>query len=105
MKLSSTQVKNVVASFFLFHGKFPPGTNSSNWQDVLMGDMQFDDPPLEGDPHFEKKKLSVQLQQSFNTLGASLKSPLSVLKKTSRRMRDLVKFCDENQGDLGLFES
>jgi hypothetical protein len=101
MNLNKQQVENLILSFFIFHGKFPPGTTATNWKQTKMSDMQFDDPPLPGNPDFEKQKLAVLLQQQFNQLGLGMISPLDILKDGAKTMQGLADFCFKNQSVLG----
>lgn len=95
--LTEDQTRQLVTMFFYNHGKIPVGTTFENWGDVTMSEMQFDDPPLPGDPDYEKKKLAVLLQHEFNMFGLNLKSPLKLMKKGSAKVKDLWTFCFENQ--------
>ena len=95
--LPKRQVILFVYQFFDNRSKFPPGTTTENWIDVKMSDMLFDQPPLPANPHFEKKKLSKEMQAWFSEMKLKLKSPLTLLKTNSKTMKDLWKFCYENQ--------
>lgn len=70
-----------------------------------MKEMIFDDPPLVGDPHFEKRKLSAQLQFRFNSLGVKVPSTLAILKKNSATMKDLWEFCFDNQSEMEIMST
>ncbi len=93
--LSARQVSGVVFTLLVSRGKFPPGTTTRNWTEVLLGDLQIDDPPLFGDPNYEKKRLALELQLQFLDLGADLRSPLATLKKARSTVAELVTFCRE----------
>jgi hypothetical protein len=71
-----------------------------NWQDVTMKQMEFDDPPLGGDPDFEKKKTALDLQAQYNALGIAVDSPLAVLKKVTATMKDLWQFLHKSQEEI-----
>ena len=83
--------------FFRNRGKFPSGTKPQNWVGVKMSEMLIDDPPLPGQPHFEKRKLTLEIQAWFREMVLELKSPLALLKEKNKTMRDLVSFCVNNQ--------
>jgi len=103
MNLSEQNVKTLVLWFFIDHGKFPPETDNENWEAGTMSEMQWDDPPLPSDPNFEKRKLSQLLILQFNSMGLKLKSPLSMMKKKQKTMKDLWKFCFENIENMEVF--
>lgn len=99
-KLSKAQTKNLVYWFYFFRGKFPPGTTYGDFEALTMGDLQVDDPPLPGDPHFEKKKLAVELQFQFFQLGYRLASPLAEMKKKAKTLKAFHGWCHANHKDL-----
>ncbi len=99
MKLSKANVRTLVLWFFIDKGKFPPGTTMQNWQSRTMAEMQFDDPPLPAEPHYEKAKLALLLQAHFNDIGLTLTSPLALMKAKTKTMKDLWEFCYENMGE------
>ena len=94
--LSKKQVKNLVYWFYVFHGKFPPGTTYDNFEELTMGNLQVDDPELPGDPNYEKKKLALELQWQFDKLGYKLTSPLEEMKKKQKTLLEFHTWCFEN---------
>jgi hypothetical protein len=96
-KLSKKQCRSLVYRYFLREGWLPPGTTVETWPDVTMGDMVIDDPPLPDDPHFQKKRIALDLQNLFFVLGSGLASPLAQLKQEETTLGDLAEWCFENQ--------
>lgn len=80
---------NVVRNHLHLQGWLPPGTTKENWEKVTIDQLQLDDPPLPSDPHFQKKRLSLEFQAMFYSVGSKLKSPLQELKTPAKTLRDL----------------
>lgn len=99
-QLSKRQVKNMVYSFYQYRGKYPPGVTYQNFELTKMVELQVDDPPLPGDAHFEKKKLSTELQHLFFQIGYQLDSPLAEMKKSSNTIGEFHKWCYEHHHDI-----
>ena len=95
-KLNKTQSQNHLYWFYFFAGKFPPGTDRENFAKLKMSELQVDDPALPSDPHFEKKRLSLELQLSFFRLGYTLPSPLAQMKKRTLELGDFATWCWTN---------
>ncbi len=95
--LSRGQVAHFVYNFFESRSKFPPGTTTQNWTSVTMGQMLFDQPPLPANPHFEKRKLALEIQAWFGAMMLDLESPLEILKTPTKTMKDLWLFVSDNQ--------
>lgn len=98
--LSKKQVKNLVYWFYFFRGKYPPGTTYKTFETLTMADLQVDDPPLPGEPHFEKKKLALELQDLFFQLGYQLSSPLGEMKKRTETLDKFHAWCHSNHTDM-----
>ena len=88
--------RNIIYGYMLTEGWLPIGTTGSNWDSVTMADLQMDDPPLPGDPHLQKKRISAELQNIFSWLGVRLRSPLSELKKKTVTLGDFADWCHSN---------
>ena len=99
-KMSAKQIKNLVYYFYLYRGKFPSGTNYSNFESKTMGELQVDDPPLPSDPSFEKKKLALELQHQFFQLGFRLGNPLPQMKKKSQKLKDFHGWCHAHHDEF-----
>lgn len=100
MALSKTAVEKVVLFFFARRGMLPVGTTAANWRTVTMAQFQFDDPPINNEPHFVKKKISQELQTMFNDIGIGVSSPLPVLKRPTATLGELTSTLHESQTDL-----
>jgi hypothetical protein len=97
-KLAKGQCRSLIYRYFLNEGWLPAGTTIQNWGTVTMGGMEIDDPPLPSDPHFQKKRIALDLQNLFIVLGSQVASPLSELKKATNTLADLAEWCHTNQG-------
>lgn len=97
-KLSLQQCKNIVYFYFLSEGWLPAGTTAENWEAVKMADMEMDDPPLPSDPHLQKKRISLDLQQMFFVFGSQLASPLGELQTGSLTLGKFSGWCESHQG-------
>src|SRR5688572_6469862 len=100
MGLTKKQTRNLVAFFWLFHGRFPAGTDDSNWEAVTMKQLQLDDPPIPGSPDFEKKKFAELLALDFNKLSVKVPGLLSLFKKDNTTMLELWTHCFDNQREF-----
>jgi hypothetical protein len=96
-RLSKNQCSSLVFHYFLFEGWLPPGTTPKTWRSVTMGAMDFDDPPLPGDPDLQKKRIAFDLQSRFILLGSRVAAPLEVLADDEATLGALATFCFENQ--------
>ena len=96
-KLSKNQSRSLVYRYFLNEGWLPAGTTRNNWGAVLIRDLALDDPPLPADPHFQKKRVAMDLRNFFSILGSGLASPLEQLKRSTKTLDDLAEWCFENQ--------
>jgi hypothetical protein len=96
-RLSKNQCSSLVFHYFLFEGWLPPGTTPKTWRAVTMGAMDFDDPPLPGDPDLQKKRIAFDLQNQFFLLGSGLRSPFEFLTDDEATMGELAVWCFENQ--------
>jgi hypothetical protein len=99
-KMNAKQVKNLIYYFYFYRGKFPPGTTYQTFESLKMGDLQVDDPPLPGEPHFEKKKLALELQHQFFQLGFQLTSPLAEMKKKTQTTKVFHQWCHANHKEF-----
>ena len=95
--LNRRQTRNLVSRYFHKEGWLPAGTNPSQWASVAMADIDFDDPPLPGDPHLQKKRVALDLQNLFFMLGSKLASPLAQLRSSTGTLGDFADWCFENQ--------
>ena len=96
-KLKKNTCRAIVYNQLLLDGWLPAGTTDTNWWNVTVGQLQLDDPPLPSDPHFQKKKLALELQAAFIRLNSALSSPLAQLKSSTQTLDDLAIWCFENQ--------
>jgi len=94
---TKNQCQTFIYRYFLRQGWLPPGTTRHNWGDVTMKMLYMDDPPLPSDPHYQKKKAALDLQDHFLTFGGGIESPLAQLKKPTLTLRELAEWCSENQ--------
>ncbi len=97
MKLNKKQTRNLVARFWIFEGRLPPGTNNDTFDSVTMAQLQLDDPPVPGSPDFEHQKYADMLTQQFNKLSIAVPGILKVLKDDGKTMGELCQHCFENQ--------
>ena len=95
-KAPAVLCRSIVKNYFLHEGWLPRGTAVEEWKAVTFEQMDIDDPPVEVDPHFQKKKIAVALQHAFQLAGGSLASPLAELKKPASSLGDLADWCIEN---------
>jgi hypothetical protein len=95
--LTKKQCRSLVYRYFLREGWLPSGTTDKTWSTVTMADMVIDDPPLPDDPHFQKKRIALDLQNLFFVLGSSVASPLAQLKAAATTLGELAQFCFDNQ--------
>ena len=95
-KLSLKACRGLVYQNFLREGWFPPGTTLQNWDELTMSDLLFDDPPLPGDPDFQKRRVSLDLRSLFYALGRQLADPFGQLKKKGETLAEFSKWCYEN---------
>ena len=95
--ITKNQCRALVYHLFLLEGWLPAGTTPQSWAQVTMGQMQFDDPPLPSEPHFQKKRLALELQAAFIRLGSSIPSPLAELKNAAGTLGDLAVWCYQHQ--------
>ncbi|MCK4414955.1 MAG: hypothetical protein KAY32_15580 [Candidatus Eisenbacteria sp.] len=95
--LNKNRCKNFVYQFFLTEGWLPPGTTPKNWSAVTIGELGIDDPPLPSDPHLQKRRVALDLQNFFALLGGKLPSPLSQLKRRSLTLGGFADWCHANQ--------
>lgn len=96
-KLKKGQCRSLIYRYFLNEGWLPAGTTTDSWREVTIDEMEIDDPPLPSDPHFQKKRISLDLQNLFVVLGGQIPSPLAELKKKTRTLADLADWCYDNQ--------
>lgn len=96
MAISQRQCRSLIYRYLLNEGWLPRGTTTSSWRDVTLAEIDFDDPPLENDPHFQKKRVALDLQNLFFVLGSDLASPLGQLKRGESTLVDLADWCAEN---------
>ena len=101
MKLSRKQIENLIALFFLHIGRFPPGTDGTNWKQVKMSDLSLDDPPLPGKPDYEHKKYAELLTLDFNKLGVKMPGLEKQFANDDLTMGELVDYCVANAVPLG----
>lgn len=98
--LTKKQVDTAVLWYFAIRGRFPSGTTKQTWKAVTMAQMEFDDPPLVADPHFEKKKISNELNAIFNGIGIKVNSSLPILKAATKTMADLSENLHGSQQEM-----
>lgn len=96
-ELSRKQARNLVDRYFHAEGWYPRGTAAGDWEDVTIAELGLDDPPLDSDPHVQKKRVALDLQKLFWMLGSGLASPLAELKKKTSTVGELADWCHENQ--------
>ncbi len=97
-KLSLNQCRGIIYRYFLNAGWLPVGTPKRTWPSVSMQDLQMDDPPLPGDPHLQKRRIALDLQNFFFVaLGAVIPSPLERLRAANFTLGELAQWCFENQ--------
>jgi hypothetical protein len=92
-KLSLNACRGLVYQNFLREGWLPSGTTAQNWSGLTMADMLFDDPPLPGDPNFQKRRVSLDLRSLFYALGRELEDPFGELKKKTETLGDFAGWC------------
>src|ERR1041385_1516977 len=97
MKLNQKQTRNLVAAFWVFQGRLPPGTTNTNFDAVAMKDLQLDDPPLPNAPDFEHRKYAELLTHDFNKLSIAVPGILEVLTDDNKTMLELWTHCFEKQ--------
>jgi hypothetical protein len=95
--LTLNQCRTTVFIYFLREGWLPVGTTKQTWKRVTMGDMEFDNPPLPADPHFQKRRISMDLQVIFFNLGSQLGDSLSVLSDDEETLGDFATWCHQHQ--------
>jgi hypothetical protein len=100
MKLNKKQTRNLVARFWIFEGRLPPGTNNDSFDGVTMVELQLDDPPVPGSPGYEHKKYADMLTGQFNKLSIAVPGILEVLEDDAKTMAELCQHCFENQKAL-----
>src|SRR5437879_863248 len=98
-KLSQIQCRSLVFRYLLTEGWLPAGTTEDNWGDVVVGDLEIDDPPLPGNPDLQKARVALDLQNFFHVLGSTIASPLGKLRDGSLKLRDLADWCCAGQSD------
>jgi hypothetical protein len=99
-KLNLQQCKNTVFFYFLAEGWLPKGTTDATWESVTMADLGMDDPPLPSDPHLQKKRIALDLQNFFFILGSRLSSPLGELQTGSVTLGEFAEWCHSHQEDV-----
>lgn len=95
-KQTQAACDNIVHNYLAAEGWLPPGTTDDSWQEVRIGDLQLDDPPLPSSPHLQKQRVARDLQQIFFWLQAKLTSPLAQLKKPDLTLRQFCDWCFAN---------
>jgi hypothetical protein len=99
-KLKPKTIRGIIFKFFRDKTMWPLGTTSANWKKVQMKDFNIDTPALHNDPHYEARKLSIELQLMFLDVDAELKRPLAILKSKSKTVADLLDYCEKNHKTL-----
>lgn len=98
MRISLNQARGIVYRFFLNEGWLPPGTTRQTWPEVTLGDLGMDDPPLQSDPHLQKRRIALDLQNFFFVaVGVRIPSPLERLMTSTLTLGELAQWCFENQ--------
>jgi hypothetical protein len=95
-KLDLDMCKGLVYQDFLREGWFPPGTTLQNWDALTMSDLLFDDPPLPGDPDFQKRRVSLDLRSLFYALGRQLADPFNELRTKDETLAEFSQWCYDN---------
>ena len=96
-KLTKNQCRSVVYHVFLVDGWLPKGTTPHTWDQVTLGAIDFDDPPLPGAPDFQKQQAAAELQTAFLRLGAQVPSALAILSQPTTTLGSLAQWCCDNQ--------
>jgi hypothetical protein len=95
-KLSLNACRGLAYRYFLREGWLPPGTTEDNWDGLRMDQMMFDDPPLPSDPHFQKRRASLDLMALFFVLGHELEDPFDELSDDKLTLSDFAEWCSEH---------
>ncbi|MBN1420653.1 MAG: hypothetical protein JXP34_17910 [Planctomycetes bacterium] len=95
-RLTAKKCENFVWVFFLEEGVLPAGTTRRNILALKVSDLGLDDPPLPGDPHFQKKKAARRMQVWFLAMGYRLTSPLPILRDGKKSLRQLATWIREH---------
>ena len=83
--------------YFLRRGWLPPGTTHHNWRDVTIEMLHLDNPPFANDPHYQKNKVALDIQDHFLTFGGGIESPLNLLSKPELNLIQIGDWCFEHQ--------
>lgn len=100
MALTKKQFRNFTALFWLHQGRLPAGTNNSNFDQVTMADLDFDDPPVPG--ALELEKYTKLMEYDLNKLGVAVPGIRDVLANNAKTMADLYEHCYDNQQPFPL---
>ena len=95
-KLSLNACRGITYRYMLREGWLPPGTTAQSWPTVTMADLLIDDPPLPNDPHFQKRRVALDLQALYFALGHELADPFSQLKKDALTLGEFAAWCHAN---------
>src|SRR5256885_14778742 len=88
--------KGLVYQNFWGEGWFPPEPPLQNWDALTMSDLLFDDPPLPGDPDFQKRRVSLDLRSLFYALGRQLADPFNELRTRDETLAQFSQWCYDN---------
>src|SRR5437868_4436030 len=94
--LSLNACRGLVFRYMLREGWLPPGTTDTGWDALTMGEMLFDDPPLPSDPHFQAKRVSLDLISLFFVLGHDLEDPFEQLTDKKITLGDFAEWCHDH---------
>jgi hypothetical protein len=95
-QLTLNACRGLVFRYFLREGWLPPGTTDESWEGVTMKEMLFDDPPLPSDPHFQKRRASLDLISLFFVLGRDLDDPFEQLKDDALTLAEFAEWCHDH---------
>ncbi len=96
-KQTKVQCENLIYKYLLREGWLPPGTTKRNWRNVQIGQLGIDVPALPSDPHLQKRRAALDIQDMFEELSSKLTSVLPELKKKSNTLLVLAHRCFEKQ--------
>jgi hypothetical protein len=99
--LTAVQVRSTVFAFWIYEGRFPPGTTMATWRSLTMAQMHVDDPPLPSDPTLDARELARNLQVFFMSRMARLSDPTGILSGPTNTNQDLIDFCLANNAQMG----
>ena len=95
-RLSLKACRGLTYRYMLREGWLPPGTAPNAWSSVTIAELLIDDPPLPGDPHFQKRRVALDLQSLYYALGGTLTDPFAQLKQGALTLGEFAVWCQAN---------